>query len=108
VLDLCAAPGGKSTHLQSLLSANSLLVSNELIKARAGILKQNIVKWGCNNVIVTANDPQHFQKLAGFLMQLLLTHRAAEVACFVKMKMRSANGARKTCSYAWPSTADTY
>jgi 16S rRNA C967 or C1407 C5-methylase (RsmB/RsmF family)/NOL1/NOP2/fmu family ribosome biogenesis protein len=66
VLDLCAAPGGKSTHLQSLLSADSLLVSNELIKARAGILKQNIVKWGCNNVIVTANDPQHFQKLAGF------------------------------------------
>ena len=42
ILDLCAAPGGKSTHIQSLISADSLLVSNEVIKSRAGILKQNI------------------------------------------------------------------
>ncbi|RZL04773.1 MAG: phosphoenolpyruvate carboxylase, partial [Pedobacter sp.] len=66
VLDLCAAPGGKSTHIQSLISADSLLVSNEVIKARAGILKQNIVKWGGSNVIVTNNDPQHFSRLEGF------------------------------------------
>ncbi|HVG13917.1 MAG TPA: hypothetical protein VM935_03115, partial [Chitinophagaceae bacterium] len=66
VLDLCAAPGGKSTHLQSILSPGSLLVSNEVIKNRAGILKQNIYKWGCDNVIVTSNDPSHFKKLAGF------------------------------------------
>jgi len=66
VLDLCAAPGGKSTHLQSLISADSLLVSNEVIKTRTTTLKQNIIKWGCNNVIVTSNDPQHFQRLEGF------------------------------------------
>lgn len=66
VLDLSAAPGGKSTHIQSLISAESLLVSNEVIKARAAILKQNIIKWGAANVIVTNNDPQHFQKLEGF------------------------------------------
>lgn len=66
VLDLCAAPGGKSTHLQSILSPDSLLVSNEVIKNRAGILKQNIYKWGSDNVIVTSNDPSHFKKLAGF------------------------------------------
>ncbi|MEJ7912090.1 MAG: hypothetical protein WKF70_02960 [Chitinophagaceae bacterium] len=66
VLDLCAAPGGKSTHLQSLLTPDSLLVSNELIKARAGILKQNIIKWGCGNVVVTTNEPFHFKKLEGF------------------------------------------
>ena len=66
VLDLCAAPGGKSTHLQSLLSTDSLLVSNEVIKNRAGVLKQNIIKWGCHNVVVTNNDPQHFKKLEGF------------------------------------------
>lgn len=66
VLDLCAAPGGKSTHIQSLLSSESLLVSNEVIKNRAGILKQNIIKWGCENVVVTNNDPQHFQKLESF------------------------------------------
>jgi 16S rRNA C967 or C1407 C5-methylase (RsmB/RsmF family)/NOL1/NOP2/fmu family ribosome biogenesis protein len=66
VLDLCAAPGGKSTHLQSLLSTHSLLVSNEVIKARAGILKQNIIKWGSANVVVTNNDPKHFARLQGF------------------------------------------
>src|SRR5689334_13722399 len=66
VLDLCAAPGGKSTHIQSLLSSESLLVSNEVIKARAGVLKQNIIKWGASNVIVTNNDPQHFNRLEGF------------------------------------------
>ena len=66
VLDLCAAPGGKSTHIQSLISAESLLVSNEVIKARAGVLKQNIIKWGCSNIIVTNNDPQHFSRIEGF------------------------------------------
>jgi 16S rRNA C967 or C1407 C5-methylase (RsmB/RsmF family)/NOL1/NOP2/fmu family ribosome biogenesis protein len=66
VLDLCAAPGGKSTHIQSLISSDSLLVSNEVIKSRAGILKQNIIKWGCQNVVVTNNDPQHFSRLEGF------------------------------------------
>ena len=66
VLDLCAAPGGKSTHLQSLISSDSLLVSNEVIKSRANVLKQNIIKWGSNNVIVTNNDPQHFARIEGF------------------------------------------
>jgi 16S rRNA C967 or C1407 C5-methylase (RsmB/RsmF family)/NOL1/NOP2/fmu family ribosome biogenesis protein len=66
VLDLCAAPGGKSTHIQSLINEDSLLISNEVIKTRAGILKQNIIKWGCGNVVVTNNDPQHFSKLEGF------------------------------------------
>lgn len=66
ILDLSAAPGGKTTHIQSLISSDSLLVSNEVIKARAAILKQNITKWGSANVIVTNNDPQHFQKLEGF------------------------------------------
>lgn len=57
VLDLCAAPGGKSTHLLSLLSENSLLVSNEVIRSRARILQDNLDKWGCPNVIVTQEDP---------------------------------------------------
>ena len=66
VLDLCAAPGGKSTHLQSLISPESLLISNEVIKTRAGVLRQNITKWGSANVVVTNNDPQHFPRLGGF------------------------------------------
>lgn len=66
ILDLSAAPGGKSTHLQSLFSGNSLLVSNEVIKTRANTLKQNIIKWGATNVVVTNNDPRHFASLQGF------------------------------------------
>ena len=63
ILDLCAAPGGKSTHLLSLVSKESLLVSNEVIRSRANILTDNIVKWGCSNVIITNNDPRDFQRV---------------------------------------------
>ncbi len=66
VLDLCAAPGGKSTHLLSLLNEQSLLVSNETIRSRGTILAENIQKWGNNNVVIANNDPQDFQKLEGF------------------------------------------
>ena len=66
VLDLCAAPGGKSTHLLSLISKESLLVSNEVIRSRANILNDNIVKWGCSNVVVTNNDPKDFQRLENY------------------------------------------
>jgi len=63
VLDLCAAPGGKSTLIQSVISKESLLVSNEVIKARVNILSENMTKWGAANVVVTNNDPKDFQRL---------------------------------------------
>ncbi|HLX67118.1 MAG TPA: hypothetical protein VKR41_08985, partial [Puia sp.] len=66
VLDLCAAPGGKSTLLQSLLSADSLLVCNEVIRSRANILQENMVKWGGANVVVTSNDPHDLGRLENF------------------------------------------
>lgn len=66
LLDLCAAPGGKSTHIQSVISAESLLVSNEIIKSRNFILKDNLIKWGSLNVFITNNDPLAFQKLEGY------------------------------------------
>jgi 16S rRNA C967 or C1407 C5-methylase (RsmB/RsmF family)/NOL1/NOP2/fmu family ribosome biogenesis protein len=66
VLDLCAAPGGKSTHLAGLLHEDSLLVSNEVIRARASILDENLTKWGVGNVVVTNNDPRDFDNLTGF------------------------------------------
>jgi NOL1/NOP2/sun family putative RNA methylase len=66
VLDLCAAPGGKSTHIQSLISKDSLLVSNEVIRSRANVLKDNIIKWGCENVVVTNNDPKDFARLENY------------------------------------------
>lgn len=66
VLDLCAAPGGKSTLLQSVLARDSLLVSNEVIKTRVTILAENISKWGTVNVVVTNNDPKDFQRLENY------------------------------------------
>jgi len=62
-LDLCAAPGGKSTHLASLLPEGSLLVSNEVIHGRANILKENLIKWGMPNTVVTCNDPKEIGQL---------------------------------------------
>jgi len=62
VLDLCAAPGGKSTHLSSLLPEESLLVANETVRSRAGILSENLIKWGNPNTIVTQNDPADIGK----------------------------------------------
>lgn len=63
VLDLCAAPGGKSTDLLSVLPKSSLLVANEVIKSRCPILAENVAKWGYPNVVVTNNDPRDFSKL---------------------------------------------
>ena len=66
VLDLCAAPGGKSTLINSFLPKDALLLANEVIKSRSWILKENMDKWGSSNVIVTNNDPSDFEQFLGF------------------------------------------
>jgi 16S rRNA C967 or C1407 C5-methylase (RsmB/RsmF family)/NOL1/NOP2/fmu family ribosome biogenesis protein len=71
-LDLSAAPGGKSTLLSSFLGKNGFLVANEVIKSRANILKENIIKWGLGNTLVTQNDPEHFSGLEGFFDLVLV------------------------------------
>ena len=71
-LDLSAAPGGKSTLLSSYLGHEGFLVANEVIKARASILKENIIKWGWGNTLVTNNDPEHFSALEGFFDLVLV------------------------------------
>jgi 16S rRNA C967 or C1407 C5-methylase (RsmB/RsmF family)/NOL1/NOP2/fmu family ribosome biogenesis protein len=72
VLDLCGAPGGKSTHISSLIGPGSLLVSNEVIRSRAYTLAENITKWGKSNTVVTQNDPADFAKLPGFFDAILV------------------------------------
>lgn len=66
VLDLCAAPGGKSTLLASCMPAGSLLVANELNRLRANILAENLVKWGLPNVVTTQSDATAFSKMPEF------------------------------------------
>ena len=62
MLDMCAAPGGKSTAAISVLPEGSTLVSNEPIPTRAQILLENITKWGWPGCIVTNNYPRDFRK----------------------------------------------
>ena len=62
ILDLCAAPGGKSTAAISVLPEGSTMISNEPIANRAQILLENIMKWGYPNCTVTNNYPRDFRK----------------------------------------------
>lgn len=71
VLDLCAAPGGKSTHLLSLFP-DSLVISNEIISSRTGVLQENIAKWGNVNTVVTSSDPSNFSKLGTYFDFILV------------------------------------
>ena len=72
MLDLCAAPGGKSTLCRSALPEGSLLVANEVMRNRSQILAENLIKWGHPEVVVTNNDPADFTDLT-HLFDVILT-----------------------------------
>lgn len=63
MLDLCGAPGGKSTLLASRLPEDGVLLANEVIGKRAAILAENLLKWGATNAWVTQSDPSRLGKL---------------------------------------------
>lgn len=64
-LDMCAAPGGKST-LMAGMPELGFIVSNEIIQSRVAVLQENIIKWGALKVLVANNDPDDFKRLPGF------------------------------------------
>ena len=70
VLDLCAAPGGKTTDISASLRESCkggyLLISNEIMKQRAAVLADNAAVWGDPSVVVTSVDPKAFGTLPGF------------------------------------------
>ncbi|MDO8999002.1 MAG: hypothetical protein Q7W45_04480 [Bacteroidota bacterium] len=72
ILDACASPGGKSTLINSLLNSESLLVANEFIKSRAGVLCQNLAKWGTCNTVVTNNETNKFSDLTSFFDAIVI------------------------------------
>ena len=72
VLDLCGAPGGKSTHLSDIIGPDNLLVANEVIRSRAVILAETITKWGSGNTLVTQNDPAQIGRLSGYFDIILV------------------------------------
>ena len=73
VLDLCAAPGGKTAQAAARLCGSGMLVSNEIIKSRAAILSENVERLGLTNVIVTNETPQRLaKKYTGFFDKIIV------------------------------------
>ena len=88
-LDLCAAPGGKTTTALSALPEGSLVVGNEIMPARARVLRENILKWGCPNAVVTNNAPKDLGRLTHFFDVI-----ATDVPCSGEGMMRKDEEAR--------------
>lgn len=97
VLDLCAAPGGKTTDLAASLREafgdGFILVANEVMKARAGVLADNVALWGDPNVVVTSDDPSAFAGLPGFFDVIV-----ADVPCSGEGMFRKDEEAQKQWS----------
>lgn len=66
ILDLCAAPGGKTALYSSLAGSDGLVVANEINRQRAAVLADNVRKWGLGNVAVTVNEPVQIAALEGW------------------------------------------
>jgi 16S rRNA C967 or C1407 C5-methylase (RsmB/RsmF family)/NOL1/NOP2/fmu family ribosome biogenesis protein len=94
-LDLCAAPGGKSTLLSSLLNDQSILVSNEVIGSRYKILIENMQKWGQSNQIVTNHDVNDFAHLKGFFDLILVDAPCSGEGLFRKDKKSRSEWSEK-------------
>ena len=99
VLDLCAAPGGKTTDLAASLREacgdGFVLVANEVMKARVGVLDDNVARWGDPNVVVTSVDPAAFARLAGWFDVIV-----ADVPCSGEGMFRKDPRAREEWSPA--------
>ena len=94
-LDLCAAPGGKSTLLRNLLPKETLLVSNEILPKRCKILVENMVKWcGADQMIITQEEPQRLTPLLCGACDLILV----DAPCSGEGLMRRDEEARRMWS----------
>jgi len=82
-LDLCAAPGGKTTAAMQALPQGSLVVANEIVPPRARVLADNVIRWGSPRCVVTSNAPAQVGKMADFFDVI-----ATDVPCSGEGMMR--------------------
>lgn len=66
ILDMCASPGGKTTHISSLAGPGSIVIANESVRTRIGALVENTIRWGAPNTVVSNNDPDDFGELSSY------------------------------------------
>ena len=90
VLDLAAAPGGKTTHLAALMQGSGLLVANEIKDKRVGHLAQNVERWGAGNVVVTNETPERLADHFGAFFDRVLV----DAPCSGEGMFRKDMGAR--------------
>ena len=89
LLDLCAAPGGKTTLYASAVGPEGLVVANEIDRKRMQVLADNVRKWGTGNIVVTGCDPQRMTGLDGWFDVV-----AVDAPCSGEGMFRKDDGAR--------------
>lgn len=101
VLDLCAAPGGKSTQIAAALGGEGLLVSNEYVSSRVPALVSNIERMGVPNCVITNSDVAALtDKFIGFFDCVLVDAPCSGEGMIRKYPQYSANGPCKTLRLA--------
>lgn len=105
-LDLCAAPGGKSTLLRSLLPEDCVLVSNEVMRQRAQVLAENITKWGHPRCIVTSSYPADFTPLGELFDLILVDAPCSGEGMFRKDEVAVAEWSPENVDVCWRRQRD--
>ena len=105
-LDLCAAPGGKSTLLRSLLPEDCVLVSNEVMRQRAQVLAENMTKWGHPRCIVTSNYPADFTPLGELFDLILVDAPCSGEGMFRKDEVAVAEWSPENVKVCWQRQRD--
>ena len=105
-LDLCAAPGGKSTLLRSLLPDDCVLVSNEVMRPRAQVLAENITKWGHPRCIVTSNYPADFTPMGPTFDLILVDAPCSGEGMFRKDEVAVAEWSPENVAICWQRQRD--
>ena len=100
-LDLCAAPGGKSTLLRSLLPDDCVLVSNEVMRPRAQVLAENMTKWGHPRCIVSSNYPADFTPLGPLFDLILVDAPCSGEGMFRKDEVAVAEWSPENVAVCW-------